>query len=454
VRFLPRVSSLPLFTSGSNLHRNTPNHHTSHNTIITEGSMKRARFSALCAVLVAVLTVGYLSGCSDDHRSDGITDVPEVLKSMPGAGNVMTFDDMLATVAKRVPGFGGAYLGDDGSLTLVMVDASKAPAAESALRSLFDMQAVEYSSIRVRQGNYGFDQLKGWSDAVDRNILGRDGVVFTDIDERDNTLRVGISDPSIRKDVEAAYRAVGVPANALAFEAAEPVRQVATLQNTVRPIAGGLQIHWFSPAGAGFLCTLGFLARRQGVLGFVTNSHCSGTQGGVQNTQYHQSLAAGIANRIGLETADPAYFLGGICPAGKKCRYSDAAFARVPHPAGPAVATAFGRIERTAVNSLVILGTHTILGKQIPTFLGELVQKTGRTTGTSVGRVNRTCVNTSVSGSNVYMLCQATVPANVGSGDSGSPVYRVVNGGVFSVALNGILWGGSSNPTTFWLTRN
>ena len=414
--------------------------------------MNRSLLSALCAVLVAVMAVGYLSGCADDHRSDGITDVPEVLKSAPAPASAMTFDDMLAAVATRVPGFGGAYLTEDGALNLVMVDASKAPAAESAIQSTFDMQNVEYSAVRIHKGNYGFDQLKGWSDAVDRNILGRDGVVFTDIDERDNTLRVGISDPSIRKDVEAAYRAVGVPANALAFEAAEPVRQVATLQNTVRPIAGGLQIHWFNPAGQGFLCTLGFLARRQGVLGFVTNSHCSGTQGGVQNTQYHQSLAAGIANRIGLETADPNYFVGGVCPAGKRCRYSDAAFARVPHPSGPAVATSFGRIERTAVASLVILGTHTILGKQIPTFLGELVQKTGRTTGTSVGRVNRTCVNTNVAASNVHMRCQATVVANVNSGDSGSPVYRIINAGAFSVALNGILWGGSSNPTTFWFS--
>jgi hypothetical protein len=317
---------------------------------------------------------------------------------------------------------------------------------------MFDMQNVEYSAVRVRQGNYAFDQLKSWSDAVDRNVLGRDGVVFTDIDERENTLRVGISDPNIRKDVEAAYRAAGVPADAIAFEPAEPVHQVATLQGKVRPIAGGLQISWFNPAGAQFLCTLGFLARRQGVFGFVTNSHCSGVQGGVQNTQYHQNIAAGTVNRIGLEIADPAYFIGGVCPAGKKCRYSDAAFGRVPHPSGPAVTASFGRIERTAVNSLVILGTHTILGKQIPTFLGELVQKTGRTTGTSVGRVNRTCVNTAVSGSNVYMLCQSTVPANVGPGDSGSPVYRIINGGAFSVALNGILWGGSSNPTTFWFS--
>jgi hypothetical protein len=304
------------------------------------------------------------------------------------------------------------------------------------------MQNVQYSAVRVRKGNYGFDQLKGWSDAVNRTVLGRDGVVFTDIDERDNTLRVGISDPAIRKDVEAAYRAVGVPANALAVEMAEPARQVVTLQNNVDPIAGGLQIHWFNPANQGFLCTLGFLARRAGVFGFVTNSHCSGLQGGVQNTIYHQPLAAGNVNRIGLEIADPNYFVGGICPAGKRCRFSDAAFARVPHPAGPAVAAAFGRIEKTGVGSIIIIGQWVILGKQVPTFMGELVQKTGRTTGTSVGRVNRTCFTVpAITGTNVALFCQASAVANVGPGDSGSPVYRVINPAVSSAALNGILWG-------------
>jgi hypothetical protein len=416
-----------------------------------EVSMKRVLFSALCAVLVAVMTVGYLSGCADNHSNDGITDVPEALKSAPVQGSAATFDDMLAAVAKRVPGFGGAYLTDDGALNLVMVDASKAAAAEGAIRSMFDMTNVEYSTVRVQQGTYAFDQLKGWNDAVEQNILNREGVVFTDIDERNNTVRVGISDPAIRKDVEGIYAAAGVPKNALAIEHAEPVQQVATLQDKIRPIAGGLQIHWLNPAGQGFLCTLGFLARRQNVLGFVTNSHCSGIQGGVQNTVYHQNLLVGTTNRIGLETADPAYFVGGVCPAGKRCRFSDAAFARVPHPSGPAVATSFGRIYRTNLGSLVITGTHTILGKQVPTFLGELVQKTGRTTGSSAGRVNGTCINTNVAGGNVHMRCQATVPANVGPGDSGSPVYRVINPGAFSVALNGILWGSSAGPT-FWFS--
>jgi hypothetical protein len=395
---------------------------------------------------------GYVAGCYSPGSDDAVTDVPEPqVSAAAGTDNVQSYDDMLAEVARRAPGFGGVYRDDDGALVFVMKNPAMAPSAEAALRSVFNMENAEYAAVRVREGRYGFDELKSWQDVAGHAVLAKEGVVYTDIDERDNVLRVGISDMGLRKQVEDAYAAAGTPAEAVRVEYADPVRQVATLQQKVRPIAGGLQIHWFNGA-SGYLCTLGFLARRSGVLGFVTNSHCSGLQGGVQNTQYHQHLQSGTTNRIGLETVDPTYFTGGVCPAGKRCRRSDAAFARVPHPSGPAVTTSFGRIERTNIGSLTILGTYTILGKQVPTFLGELVQKTGRTTGTSSGRVNRTCVNTNVSGSNVHMLCQATVPANVGGGDSGSPVYRVINSSATSVALNGILWGGSSNPTTFWFS--
>jgi hypothetical protein len=45
------------------------------------------------------------------------------------------------------------------------------------------------------------------------------------------------------------------------------------------------------------------------------------------------------------------------------------------------------------------------------------------------------------------MLCQNWVQARVSGGDSGSPVFIVT--GTSSVKLAGILWGGSSDETTF-----
>jgi hypothetical protein len=76
---------------------------------------------------------------------------------------------------------------------------------------------------------------------------------------------------------------------------------------------------------------------------------------------------------------------------------------------------------------------------------GQTVNKVGRTTGWSQGRVTNTCVDTNLSGTSITELCQNFVTATVGSGDSGSPVF-VIGGGT-NVTLVGILWGGSGSST-------
>ena len=58
---------------------------------------------------------------------------------------------------------------------------------------------------------------------------------------------------------------------AVIVERADPIVQVASLQNVVdRPVRAGVQINF-----PGFLCSIGFNAARQGIRGFVTASHCT-----------------------------------------------------------------------------------------------------------------------------------------------------------------------------------
>lgn len=109
----------------------------------------------------------------------------------------------------------------------------------------------------------------------------------------------------------------------------------ATLQGKNRPLLNGIQI-----SSGGGICTLGATAVRNGVAGFVTNSHCTNVQGGVESTQFFQ--AAG-SDQVGVEVADPSYFTGDSCPIGRRCRYSDSAFVRRDSGTNPAVlpATAY-----------------------------------------------------------------------------------------------------------------
>ena len=274
-------------------------------------------------------------------------------------------------------------------------------------------------------------------------VMGIPGTVFSDHDERIGKLVVGIDNPRAEAAVRAAMARHGVAEGDYVIEATTPIVNMATLRDVVRPVVGGLQIHFTR-----YVCTIGFNATVNGEASFITNSHCTGTQGGVESTVYYQpsSSTSGV---IATEVADPAYVKGGACPKGKKCRYSDASRARY----ASGVTNTLGSLALTTGannGSLTIAGAVSISGTGSAD-VGAVVNKVGRTTGWTQGTVTRTCANTSVSGSTVYLFCQTFVsnPGGatvVGGGDSGSGVW---SGSPSSATLVGLLWGGSSDGKQF-----
>ena len=152
---------------------------------------------------------------------------------------------------------------------------------------------------------------------------------------------------------------------------------------------------------------------------------------------------------IATEAEDPAYVKNGAgCPKGKKCRQSDAS--RALYASG--TASNQGEIAKTTgvnTTSLTTAGIFTITSQDNNRSVGlnAIVNKVGRTTGWSQGPVSRSCVNSSVQGSTVYLFCQTIVTAGVAGGDSGSDVFRITSGD--NVQLVGILWGGASDNSYF-----
>jgi hypothetical protein len=270
------------------------------------------------------------------------------------------------------------------------------------------------------------------------------GVVFTDVDERTGRLVVGVLDRGIEGLIRARLPMLGIAPQSVEVVETQAIFQVATLRDKVRPVVGGLQIRFSS-----FLCSLGFNATRNGVLGFVTASHCSDKQGAVDGTLYYQPLDQVTDQFVGTEVADAAFFRNGNgCPVGRRCRFSDSNFSDGDN----AVSLTLGGIAKTTGpnnGSLTINGAFTITGEG-SAGVGQTVNKVGRTTGWTQGPVTRTCVDTGVSGSNIVLLCQTFVESNVqlvAGGDSGSPVFRIVSGD--NVTLLGNLWGGNSSGTLF-----
>jgi hypothetical protein len=347
-------------------------------------------------------------------------------------------DDLFEQVGRQAPGFGGMFRDGD-VLKIYLTNQGQERRVQDAIAAVFGPDSIPGGGVAVLPARYNFGQLRAWHNHG-AALLDVPGVVYTDIDETSNQLKVGVESAESFGQVQAELRRLGIPPEAVQVILTDPIVQLATLQQYQRPLAGGLQINF-----PGYLCTYGFNATRAGVPGFVTNSHCTAKQGGVDNTPYWQPLQSAGYPQIGTETLDPLYTRA-TCPVGLKgkvCRYSDSAFVTL----AAAAQFTLGDIEQTnGLSSLTIAGTYHISGERA-TVNGETVNKVGRTTGWSQGKVSGTCMNVGVQGSKVVELCQNMVDAAVGAGDSGSPVFAL--NGSANVALLGILWGGNSAGTQF-----
>ena len=293
----------------------------------------------------------------------------------------------------------------------------------------------------------GGDRLAAWFNPAAAAVLALPRTVFADNDEKTGKLVFGVEDASAIGEVRTALARLGIPRADYAIEITPPVHAMATLRDRFRPTQAGSQIHFFL-----YVCTMGFNVSHSGGRSFITNSHCTQHQGGVEGTEYFQPLSSVDPTVIATEADDPEYFRGGVCPLGAKCRYSDASRALYASN----VASVQGEILRTSGpnnGDLNVTGVFTITQQDNETTnfpVGMVVNKVGRTTGWTQGEVTRSCVHTGVFGSNTVLLCQTFVsnPAGaavVGGGDSGSGVFSIR--GRDNVRLLGILWGGSGSTT-------
>jgi hypothetical protein len=344
----------------------------------------------------------------------------------------------LSALVRTIPGFGGLFI-DQGVPTVYLTDLRQSGLAERLLGDFARGHGA--TGIRVAPARFAYRDLDRWFQDVSYEAFAQGRVVFVDLDEANNRVLVGVERGSSHANMLALAKRLGVPVEAVTVTDAEPIRLAASLQDQVRPVVAGLQINF-----PGFLCSIGFNAVSGGQNSFITASHCTTTQGGVEGTQYWQSLSSQPNSFIGTEVADPNYVrrLPG-CPKGRRCRFSDSA--RAAYAAG--VPFTLGGIARTSApnnGSLVIVGNFTITaeGGEV---VGSTANKVGRTTGWTQGVITNTCVTTGVSGSNIVQLCQNFVSAGVGGGDSGSDVFMDLGGG--NVSLLGVLWGGNGAGTQF-----
>ena len=393
---------------------------------------------SVCATAVLAL-----AACQDNSDPTNANDPLAARGGIPGP-NLPSADEF----DRRVPGFGGYYLSQDGTPTVYLTRGSSRAPAEAMLSGYLSARGQGVAAVRVVEAQYNWKQLQRWQEGASVEALDVAGAVFVDNDETTNRVLIGVEDMGTAGQVRAAAARAGVPSEALTIRQVPPVVQVATLQNVIdRPIRAGVQINF-----PGFLCSVGFNANSGTQRSFITASHCTTKQGGVENTPYYQPLQSVDPTLMATEVADPVYVKNGPgCPKGKMCRYSDAARANYANAANQGL----GLIAKTSAannGSLDITGSFTITADDCGTTggclpVGTVVNKVGRTTGWTAGAITNTCVNTGVQGTRFVQFCQTFVTAGVGGGDSGSDVFQITSG--TSVKLVGILWGGSGSSFVY-----
>ena len=386
-----------------------------------------------------------------------------------------TYDDRLNEVNELVPGFGGMFLDNEGNLK-VYIDAKQGRSAqaraaqktqaEAALLVVFGKKFFDENTKGLRQaprsgalgvnleiitGQYNLRDLARW-----RNMMARvhelPGTSFTDLDERQNRLRIGLEDSTSRAEVEAALARAGVPLEAVIIEeGVKPFVFYASLTDHIRPTRGGTQLE--SEAFAD--CTLGFSAYQNGIRRFVTNAHCTATHGAYDGDEFHQASAFSSSDIIGVEVSDPGFFTSiwsWVCPWGRRCRYSDAAL--MGYYFG--VEADIGKIARPLTWNTGTLQidsakpTFDIVGEIATPVHGSYLDKVGQITGWTYGQVTGTCMNMNVGGTDITLKCQNKVSRTFGNhtmadhGDSGSPVFAWYGN---TVGLAGIVWGGNGDES-------
>jgi hypothetical protein len=387
------------------------------------------RIGAIC--LAGAMT----SACTDDQIPTSVAQPVSVTASREGAG-LWTQDHEWAAMADTLPGgFAGFYI-EDSNLVVRAVDPMKGSELVKRLEGSPHLgRTFRSRPIRVRPAAHSFRELKDWHDKLLTTLDGS-SFVFLDIDEANNVVVVGVSNPASQASVAAAARTAAVPRAALRIEDSEPIVPSQTLNDELRPVMGGLM---FSPPG----CTVGFNVLHHSYgRGWVTNAHCTPVVGQVHSTVGYQPLEV-PGWRIGAEVFDRPGFTGtnSGCPSGRLCRAADVALYKyddgVPYHLG-------GIASTIAFNSKVI-DSQTLTGWPLtiwsaydtycfytsscsPYVLGEAMEKIGARSGWTAGTLTATCTTISYPSSippgNVTFVCQYGASYFADDGDSGSPVFR------------------------------
>lgn len=423
-------------------------------------------------------TLAFAAGCNERSPSEpAALEAPPRFQAGPADHEVRPAEAAFAKLARDVPGAGGFFLDETGTVFVYLKDRGRSDAAREHVATLLEgTRGVRRSAggkpmMVALGGRFDFFELNTARNRVSSPVLDLPGVVYVDLDEAANRVTVGVSEARARGRVEARLAELGVEREIVNIEAVDDITEpvvpgapissinpsFSSVNGLIRPVVGGTQLGTrVSDPDKFRKCTLGFVARlNDGTRAIITNSHCSPTIWGTDHAVFHQPSPGRYdeSHRFGYEYRDKGGESCGFLSI-NVCRYADATAVRIddamPDQAGYIVRTRFysevfstpGSFDIDPVNP-----RFRIVGEAGFPFPGQYSHKIGATTGWTRGLVDHTCTDTKQpSRSYSRLRCQYSTRAGVDGGDSGSPVFFDNLDG--TVMIQGILFGRSDGR--FW----
>lgn len=390
----------------------------------------------LAASLAAKDGISVRSRCH--HEAIG-----EAIQAPPAPKPLVTIDSLFLDISGRVPEFGGLFV-EAGEPRVVLTNTAVLSSAWAEIERVFGRGRFDSSRVAAVPARYTFSELASWKEEAEA-LLGQGAVTLVDADERRNVLRLGLLDLRQQGDIERELQRTGVPLAAVVFEARRPAElgfgALATaLRQRQRPLVGGLLIET-----AETVCTLGFLAKRFGMRGFITNSHCIWPMGEETGKEVFQSGSDPLSDRVGFEFVDPPWTSSGS-------RLSDAAFVALEHDETGLLGRLAQALRPPGPGSPFWF--NEVVGEGVAV-CGEEVGYVGASSGQVAGEVIATCISRGADSAVVpgapevaTYTCQTVVAATSVSGDSGAAVFRRL-GVSNQVELLGIQWGGADGHSSY-----
>ena len=184
--------------------------------------MTHSRFGLATLALVMSVAACDVPGPSapDAQIDDELTTILASASADPRVASTAG-NSLFDRLAAEIPGFGGLYRTGVCSVAVVLTDLTGSGAAvelvKKALNDIAGRSCREGFRVQAVQGKFTYVELQRWLGAADR-LLNIRGVQNVHVDYQKNLVVVTVAARSVAAEVIAALPALGIPAEAVAFE--------------------------------------------------------------------------------------------------------------------------------------------------------------------------------------------------------------------------------------------